>query len=108
MNTLSRNRNIRSIKKVRRQDQYFSTRLPYANKKISEIWMNTVNTTYNSTKDMINRLQQLKGETKLKFFENISNYYDIMNIGMDEDHFSTNAQGISKTYYEVLLLIKIF
>ena len=32
-------------KKVRRQDHYFSTRLPYANKKIRETWMNMVNTT---------------------------------------------------------------
>ena len=55
-------------KKVRRQDSYFSTILPYANKKIREIWMNMVNTTYISTKDMINKLQELKGKTKLNFF----------------------------------------
>ena len=48
-------------KKVLRQDHYFSTRLPYANKKIREIWMNMVNTTYNSTDDMNNKLQELKG-----------------------------------------------
>ena len=48
-------------KKVLRQDHYFSTRLPYANKKIREIWMNMVNTNYNSTEDMIYKLQQLKG-----------------------------------------------
>ena len=47
-------------KKVLRQDHYFSTRLPYANKKIRDIWMNMVNTTYNSTKDMINKLQSLR------------------------------------------------
>ena len=34
-------------KKFLRQDHYFSTRLPYANKKIRDIWMNMVNTTYN-------------------------------------------------------------
>ena len=36
-------------KKVLRQDHDFSTRLGYANKKIRDIWMNMVNTTYIST-----------------------------------------------------------
>ena len=55
-------------KKVHRQDNYFSTRLPYANKKIRENWMKTVNTIYNSTQDMIIKLQSLKSKTKLKFY----------------------------------------
>ena len=46
--------------------------------------MNMVNTTYNSTKDMVNNLQQLKGKTKLKFYKNISIYYDEMNIRFEE------------------------
>ena len=54
---------------------------------------------------MINKLQQLKGKTKLKFYKNMSNYYDIMNIRMDGDTFAYNAQGISKGYQEVLLLM---
>ena len=33
-----------------------------------------VNTTYNSTQDIINKLQQLKRKTNLKFYKNISNY----------------------------------
>ena len=49
-----------------RQDRDFSNRLNYANKKIRETWMNMVNTNYNSTEDMINKLQELKGKTKLK------------------------------------------
>ena len=40
-------------KKVLRQSHDFSTRLPYSSKKIGEIWMNTVNTEYISTQDMI-------------------------------------------------------
>ena len=44
-------------KKILRQDHCFSTRLPYANKKIREIWMNMVNTTYNTTGDMVDKLQ---------------------------------------------------
>ena len=54
---------------------------------------------------MINKLQQLKGKTKLKFHKNISNYYDNMNIKMDEDPFAKNAQNISKIYHEALLLM---
>ena len=92
-------------RKVRRQDQYFSTRLSYANKKRRQMWMNMVNTTSISTEDMINKLQSLKGKTKLNFFENISN--DEMNIRIlkfEEDLFSKNVQGISKISFEVLLM----
>ena len=31
-----------------------------------------INTTYNSTEDIIDKLQELKGKTKLKFYKNIS------------------------------------
>ena len=92
-----------------RQDRDFSTRLNYANKKIIEIYINMVNTNYNSTEDMINKLQSLKGRIKLKFYKNISNYYIEMknkNFQTQEDPFSKNAQGISKIYHEVLLLMK--
>ena len=60
-------------KKVLGQDHNFSTRLNYANKKIREIWLNMVNTTYDSTEDMNNKLQELKGKTELKVDKNISN-----------------------------------
>ena len=53
-------------KQVLRQSHDFSTRLNYANKKIRDIWMNMVNTTYNSTEDMIDKLKSLKGQTKSK------------------------------------------
>ena len=96
-------------KKVLRQDRDFSTRLIYANKKIREIWMNMVSTTYNSSEDMINKLQSLKGKTKFEFHKNISNYYTEMkdkNFQSGQDSFAKNAQGISKIYHEVLLLMK--
>ena len=96
-------------KKVLRQDHYFSTRINYANKKIREIGMNMVNTTYNSTKNMIDKLQQLKGKTNLKFYKNISNYYTEMknkNFQSQQDIFAKKSQGISKIYHEVLLLMK--
>ena len=89
-----------------RQERDFSTRLIYSNKKIKEIWMNMVNTTYNSTEDMNIKLQELKGKTKLKFYKNFSDYHDNMNIRMDQDLFAENAQGISKIYLVVLLLMK--
>ena len=68
-----------------------------------------VNTTYNSTEDMIKKLQSLKGKVKLKFYKSLSYYYDEMknkNFQTEEDPFSKNAQGISKVHHEVLLLMK--
>ena len=105
-NILSTNKNIRSIKKILRQDRDFSTRLPYAKKKIRENWMNIFNTKYNSTENMIDKLQKLKGKTKLNFYENTSNDYNNKNIRMDGGPIARNAQGISKFYHEVLKLLK--
>ena len=97
-------------KKILRQSHDFSSRINYANKKIREIFINMVNTYYNSTEDMINKLQKLKGKTKLKFYKNISNYYiEMKNENFqtnNQDPFAKNAQGISKIYREVLLLMK--
>ena len=67
------------------------------------------NTNYNSTEDMINKLQQLKGKTKLKFYKIIKNYYVEMknrNFQTQQDPFSKNVQDISKVYHEVLFLMK--
>ena len=58
---------------------------------------------------MIDKLQQLKGKTKLKFFKNISNYYIEMknkNFQSGQYLFARNAQGISEIYHEVILLMK--
>ena len=72
-----------------------------------EIWINTVNTTYNTTDDMINKLQQLKGKTKLTFYKNLGIYFDNVNIKFEQNPFARNIlQGISKIYHEVLLLMK--
>ena len=69
-----------------------------------------INTNYNSTEDMLNKLQSLKGKTKLKLFKNISNFYiEMKNKNyqtINQDPFSKNAQDISKIYHEVLLLMK--
>ena len=69
-----------------------------------------LNTTYNSTEDMINKLQSLKGKTKLKFYKNLSNFHiEMKNKNFQtyqQDPFSKNAQGISKIYHEVLSLMR--
>ena len=69
-----------------------------------------VNTNYNTTQEMIEKLQLLKGKTKLKFYKNISNYYiEMKNKNFqtnNQDPFSRNSQGISRIYIEVLLLMK--
>ena len=68
-----------------------------------------VNTKYITTEDMINKLQSLKGKTKLKFYKNISGYYIEMknrNFRTQEDPLSKNAQEVSRIYLEVLLLMK--
>ena len=67
-----------------------------------------VNTTNNSKEDRINNLQELRGKTKLNFYKNLSNYYDEMKFRIfqpQEDPFAKNAQGISKIYHEVILLM---
>ena len=71
--------------------------------------MNLVSTTYNSTEDMINKLQQSKRKTKLKIYKNISIYFNEMkhkNFQTQEDPFSKNAQGVNRIYHEVILLMK--
>ena len=71
--------------------------------------MNMISTTYNSKQGMINKLQQLKGKTKLKFYKNINNYFTERknkNFQTQQDPFAKNAQGVSKIYHEVLLLMK--
>ena len=45
-----------------------------------EIWMNMVDTTYESPEELIKKLQELKGKTKLKLYQTKGNYYKEMNI----------------------------
>ena len=61
----------------------------------------------------MNKLQSLKGKTKLKFYKNISNYYDEVNIRkeigkfqFEEDPFSKGVQGVGRIYQNLLLLMK--
>ena len=66
--------------------------------------MNMVNTSYNTTEDMIDNLQQLKSRTKLNFYKKkFKNYTEMKNRNFQtqEDLFAKNAQGISKIYHKV-------
>ena len=58
---------------------------------------------------MINKLQELKGKTKIKFYKNINNYYTEKKNKIfltQQGPFAKNAQGSSKICHEVLLLMK--
>ena len=66
-------------KKVLRQDGLISTRLPKVNKRSRENYYSMGVTKYNTTKDMTNKLQSLKGKTKLQFYQNVSKDFDEMN-----------------------------
>ena len=55
----------------------------------------------------------MKGKTKLKFHQNKSNYYDEIDyrgqsntFKSEEDPSSKYAEGISRIYHEVVLLLK--
>ena len=62
--------------------------------------MNMVNTTYNSTEGMINKIQSLKGKTKLKFCRNVNNYYN----EMKQKNFQTQENCFLK---QLKVLLKI-
>ena len=73
------------------------------------------NTSYNSSEDMINKIQSLKGKTKLKFYQNISNFYDEMTYArrsgtfqFQKDVSTEGAQGISKKDHKVIVLVNFF
>ena len=101
-------------KKVFRQSKNFSTRLPYGEKKLKEIYDNMSQTKYKSYQEMIDKLQLLKGKTKLKYRQNYSNVYSEMqwkrsnNNFQFEDRFARNKKGIMLIMLEALMLIKFF
>ena len=59
-----------------RQGMKFSTRSPYANKKVMETYFSRVNIGSESAEDMIEKLQILKGKIKTGFYQKIKIYYD--------------------------------
>ena len=68
------------------------------------------NTTWSSTEDLTNELQNLKRKTNLNFFKIISNYFNDMKykkFQSEHNHFSKKAQGIAKIYYEVIFKMKL-
>ena len=72
-----------------------------------------VNAEYNSSKDMIDNSQRLKGKTNIKIYPNISNYYDERKYRRPSGTFQfeknlsgKNEERISELYFEVELLMK--
>ena len=62
---------------------------------------------------MNNFLQQLKCKTKLRLYQNISNYYDQMSycrrsgyFQLQEDPFAKNAQNVSEFFHALFILMK--
>ena len=82
--------------------------------KRKEIYFSMMNIKFESTEDMINELQQLKGKSKLKYHQKISNYYDEMkdmrqsNTFIIEDPFDEKAEGLGKIFHEAFLLLLKF
>ena len=73
-----------------------------------------VNTMYKTTKEMIDKLQQLKCKLTLNFSEDVNSYYDEMNSGrqnpyfhFEEDRFSRSAQNMTTIMQEVFSSVKI-
>ena len=62
LNIISTTYDIKLVKKVLGQEKHFCTRLPYVHKTIRERLFSMINTTYNSTEDIIDKLQRLKAE----------------------------------------------
>ena len=55
---------------------------------------------------MIDKLQKLKGKTKVNLYRNSNNFYDEMKIGrqsvtfpFEEDPFSKHAESFSKNFH---------
>ena len=72
-----------------------------------------MNKNYTKKEDMINKLQSLKGEIKVKNNQNFSNFYDAMNslgesgnFHFEDDPFSKFAWDIAMTMHEGMLLMK--
>ena len=74
-----------------------------------------MNIKYESTEDMIEKLQSSKAMTKLKFCKSSSDYYYQMkyikrsgNFEFEENPFGKGAQGVAFLMHEALLLMIFF
>ena len=75
---------------------------------MKEIPFSMMNTKNKTIKDMINKLEKLKGKTKLEFQQDFIKYYDAMNylrtsLQFEEDPFSINAKDVAFLMHEALL-----
>ena len=67
-----------------------------------------VNSKFNTTHGMIDKIRSSKGETKQKFCKNIGEYYNGMKkyrqndtFNFENDPYAKNAQGIGKIMHEL-------
>ena len=77
---------------------------------MKEVPFSIMNTKNKTIKDMINKLEKLKGKTKLEFHQDFIKYYDAMNylrtsgnLHFEEDPFSINAKNVAFIMHEALL-----
>ena len=66
----------RKDKEVLIQDKIYSTRWHHPSKETRELCFPMVNTMFESSEDINNKLQSLKDKTEKKFCQKISNYLD--------------------------------
>ena len=88
---------------------------PMLIKKQEKNFVSTMNTKYKKMEDMIIKLQKLIVETKLKFNQAFSNFFDEVKYfrqkgksHFEEDSSSKNAQRIAMNMLEILLIWKFF
>ena len=69
---------------------------------------------FETTLDKIEKLQNLKGKTKLKFYQNVNNYYDEKkyrrqngHFKFKEDVFSKGGEGVATNMHEVFIINEI-
>ena len=72
-------------------------------------------TTYSSKDDMIDKLQQLKGKSKLKCHQNISKFYDEMDFIRRSKTFPfeqgpsvSKVECIHEIFHTILLIMKFY
>ena len=105
------NKNIRLINKY--LDRQWTFQEDYSIKKTTKaINYSFMSRKYRKTKNTIDKINKLKGETKLKFERNFSIYCDEMNyhrqkrkFSFEEDLFSNIAHSNTRIMHEVLLMM---
>ena len=88
----------------------FSQRLPYANRKIEERFYSMMNIMYKSIEEVNDEFQKLKLRTKLKFYQDFSIYYGELcylrqngEFYSERYTFNEDAKGMARIMHEAFL-----